>query len=51
MKLSYALIVSAMCALTSTTALAEGDSRGTGLFLEPGVTYQITESNIDYMED
>ncbi len=30
------------------SALAEGDSQGTGLYLEPGVTYQMTESNIDY---
>lgn len=29
-------------------AHALGDSNGTGLFLEPGLSYQLTESNVDY---
>lgn len=47
MKLSRVLVAAAI-SLTGATAFADGESNGTGLFLEPGVTYQLNESNIDY---
>lgn len=33
---------------TASVSMAESDSNGTGLFLEPGLSYQITNSNVDY---
>ena|SRR5665213_2934407 len=34
--------------LACTSAMAESDSNGTGLFLEPGISYQLSNSNSDY---
>ncbi len=47
MKLSKVL-VAAVLSFSGASAFADGESNGTGLFLEPGVTYQVGESNIDY---
>jgi hypothetical protein len=43
MKMFLVMIVAAACG----RAVAVSDSNGTGLFLEPGVTYSVTNSNVD----
>lgn len=47
MNISKFLIAS-LISVTCGHALAEGDPNGTGLYLEPGITYQMTESNVNY---
>jgi hypothetical protein len=46
MKISYALLVSLMLS-AACVAQAEGDSNGTGLFLDPGVSYGVASGNVD----
>jgi hypothetical protein len=40
----FVLVVTTAC----IPAMAESDSNGTGLFLEPGVSYSVTNSNVDF---
>ncbi|NJM10356.1 MAG: hypothetical protein HC883_05740 [Bdellovibrionaceae bacterium] len=42
------LLTSSMAAYAQDEGRGTDTIRGTGLFLEPGVTYQVTESSVDY---
>ena len=42
------ILPAALLAFGCGTALAESNSNGTGLFLEPGVTYQMNEANTTF---